>query len=122
MNTDTDHELSLGMKLFDLLIPRSLNYRSHEYMYQDLVRFYADEKCRGCGICAKVCLTEKIELVDGQPRWKKDVKCYACFACINYCPRRAIQVQSRFPIQSYTAVNDRYHHELVTYKEIAEQR
>ena len=117
-----DYELSAGMKLFDLLVPKSLNYKSHEYLYRNLVHFLADSECSGCGICAKVCINEKIVLVDKKPNWKEDVPCYACFACINYCPRKAIQVQSRFPIRSYTAVNDRYHHKSVTYKEIAEQR
>ena len=121
--TDTaDHELSFGMKLFDLLVPRSLNYKSHEYMYQDLVRFYADEKCKGCGTCQKVCLSGRIEITDKKPHWKREVKCYACFACINFCPQQAIQVESRFPIESYTSLHDRYYHKSVTYKDIAGQR
>jgi ferredoxin len=120
--TETDYELSFGMKVFDLLIPKNLNYESHRYMYQNLVRFYADEKCKGCGTCAQVCLSEKISMQEKRPSWKNDAKCYACFACINYCPSRAIQIQSRFPIRSHTDVNDRYHHRLVTFKEIAQQR
>ena len=117
-----DYELSPAMKLFDLFVPRSLNYKAHEYMYRNLVHFSVDSKCNGCGICAKVCLNEKIELMDKKPTWKEDVPCYACFACINYCPRQAIQVQSRFPIRSYSDGNDRYHHQSVTYKDIARQR
>jgi ferredoxin len=120
--TQTDYELSSGINLFDLLVPKSLNYKSHEFMYRKLVHFYSDEKCHGCGICEQVCVSGKIEMVDKKPRWKQDVDCYACLACINFCPRQAIQVQSRFPIQSYTTVNDRYHHKSVTYKDIAEQR
>lgn len=117
-----DYELSAGMKLFDLLVPKALNYKAHEYMYRNLVHFGADPKCNGCGICEKVCINEKIELMDQKPIWKDDVPCYACFACINYCPRKAIQVQSKFPIRSYSEVNDRYHHKSVTYKDIAGQR
>jgi ferredoxin len=117
-----DYELSAGMKWFDLLVPKSLNYKAHETMYRSLVHFSADSECNGCGICAKVCINEKIELMDKKPNWKEDVPCYACFACINYCPRKAIQVQSRFPIRSYSEVNDRYHHKSVTYKDIADQR
>ncbi|MBN1285181.1 MAG: flavodoxin family protein, partial [Anaerolineae bacterium] len=55
---DADFELSFGMKLFDLLVPKSLNYQSHRYMYQELVRFYADANCGGCGTCEKVCLSD----------------------------------------------------------------
>jgi ferredoxin len=121
-DTQTDYELSSGINLFDLLVSKSLNYKSHEYMYQKLVRFYSDESCHGCGICERVCTSGKIEMIDKKPRWKQDVKCYACFACINFCPQQAIQIQSRFPIQSYTTVNDRYHHKTITYKDIAGQR
>jgi hypothetical protein len=52
---------------------------------------------------------------------ENDVKRYACFACINYLSR-AIQIQSKCPIRSNTHVNDRYHHRLVTFKDIAQQR
>jgi ferredoxin len=121
-DTDADYRVSFGIKMFDLLVPKSLNYKSHDYMYQRLVCFYGDSKCTGCGICEKVCLNERIALVDQKPVWKQDVRCYACFACINFCPQQAIQVESRFPIQSSTDVNDRYHHPSVTYKDIAEQR
>jgi ferredoxin len=120
--SDEQYELSAGMKLFDLVIPKSLNYKSHEYMYQHLVRFYADTNCNGCGACEKVCLSQKITIVNDIPSWKKEIKCYACFACINYCPRKAIQVQSKFPVESNTVVNDRYHHKLISFKDIAGQR
>lgn len=120
--TEIDYELSFGMKVFDLLISKDLNYKSHRYMYQNLVHFYADEKCKGCGTCEQVCLSEKIRMGEKKPTWQNDVKCYACFACINYCPRKAIQIQSKFPIRSNTDVNDRYHHKSVTFKDIAEQR
>jgi NAD-dependent dihydropyrimidine dehydrogenase PreA subunit len=120
--TDASFQVSLGIRLFDLLVPKSLNCKSHDYMYQRLVRFYSDSKCTGCGVCEKVCSSGRIALGDNKPVWKRDVRCYACFACINFCPQQAIQVESRFPIKSNTDVNDRYHHPSVTYKDIAGQR
>jgi ferredoxin len=120
--TDTTLELSFGIKMFDLLVPKTLNYKAHDYMYQRLVRFYSDSACTGCGICERVCLSERIKLIEKKPVWKQDARCYACFACINFCPRRAIQVESRFPIRSRTSENDRYHHPSVTYEDIAKQR
>jgi ferredoxin len=121
-SSEVDYALSSGMNVFDAVVSKPLNYRLHVIMYRDLVRFYSDETCNGCGLCEKVCTNGKIALVDKRPVWKKDVKCYACFACINFCPRQAIQIESRFPIQSYTTVNGRYHHASVTYKDIARQR
>ncbi len=120
--TDVEYELSFGMKLFGLLVSKRMNYKLHRYMYQKLVNFYADEMCNGCGICEKVCLSKKTQMLVNKPVWKKDIDCYACFVCINYCPQEAHQIESKFPIQSNTDVNDRYHHKSVTYKDISQQR
>ncbi len=103
------------------LTTKTFHYRSHAYMYQKRIHFYADSKCNGCGVCEKVCLGDKIEMHNQKPDWQTERKCLGCFACINYCPQQAIQVESRFPITSYTKANGRYHHEAVTYQDIAEQ-
>jgi ferredoxin len=108
--------------IFDVLVPRSTNYRLHEYFYQTPVRFYAGVDCNACGICEQVCLNNRIELIDGKPVWLDGIKCYACFACINFCPKKAIQVEKSFLVDSHTAENPRYHHPKVTYREIATQR
>jgi ferredoxin len=122
-DTDADLELTRWVKAMNSLIPKSWNYESHRFMYQDLIRFYSDANCTGCGICEQVCLSNKIEMVDDRPVWQEAIKCYGCFACINYCPRQAIQIRSRPPFfESYTVVNARYHHRSITYRDIAEQR
>lgn len=68
--------------------------------------FYVNkEKCNGCGLCAKMCPSLTIELVDGKPNWNK--KCYQCLRCINYCPQAAIQYgkntekRGRYNIEMY---------------------
>lgn len=50
-NANADFGLSSGMKMSDVFIPKSLNYASHKYMFQKVVRFYSDDQCNGCGIC-----------------------------------------------------------------------
>lgn len=43
----------------------------------------------GCGICARVCPVDNIEMADGRPVWQN--RCENCLACVNWCPREAIQ-------------------------------
>lgn len=52
-------------------------------------KFYVTNACIGCGLCAKVCPLNNIEIIDGRPNWGK--KCIHCTACINRCPKRAIE-------------------------------
>ena len=115
-------KLPSWMNAFNGLISRSFNYKSHNFMYQKLIGFYSDSKCNGCTICEKVCLAGKIKLINKKPGWEKGAKCYACFACINFCPQQAIQIKSNFLIKSYTDVNGRYHHSAVSCGDIAAQR
>jgi ferredoxin len=51
--------------------------------------FRVDEKCNGCGICAKVCPVDNIKIVDKKPVWQN--RCESCLACVNWCPQEAIQ-------------------------------
>ncbi len=52
-------------------------------------KFYANDKCVGCGLCANVCNTGTIMIVDQKPVWGKD--CTQCLACLHSCPKQAIQ-------------------------------
>lgn len=51
-------------------------------------KFYANEHCTGCGICAKVCNCHNITVAQ-KPQWGSI--CTQCLACLHYCPTRAIQ-------------------------------
>jgi len=79
--------------------------------------YYADRNCSGCGICERVCPTNKIKMENGKPVWEEDTKCAYCFACLHYCPEQAIQIRRR-----KTASRGRYHHPTITVKDIAEQK
>lgn len=85
--------------------------------------FFNDDKCMGCGTCGRVCLSGKVKMnEEGKPVWQKGTPCYACFACINYCPMHAVQIKSMISLKSYTDSHDRYHHPEVTANDIAEQK
>ncbi len=53
-------------------------------------KFYADDKCIGCGTCAELCPISDISIKDGKPEWLHK-HCMQCCACINRCPVKAIQ-------------------------------
>ncbi|MBR0160289.1 MAG: EFR1 family ferrodoxin [Oscillospiraceae bacterium] len=51
--------------------------------------FTATDKCIGCGKCASVCPLGNITLQDRKPVWGGH--CTHCMACINQCPKEAIE-------------------------------
>lgn len=84
--------------------------------------FYADSKCTGCGICEKVCLSGKVKMISGRPVWQRDIKCYLCYACLNYCPAEAVQIYSKIWMKSHTAEKGRYPHPYATAGDISKQK
>ncbi|MDO5844276.1 MAG: EFR1 family ferrodoxin [Methanocorpusculum sp.] len=52
--------------------------------------FRVSDSCIGCGLCAKHCNSEAIEIRDKHPVWVKD-SCNLCLACLHRCPKSAIE-------------------------------
>jgi len=84
--------------------------------------FYTDNKCNGCGICQQICLARKIKMQGKRPVWQKKVFCYMCYACINFCPTKAIQINSIPAVKSFTPTSGRYSHPYAKVKDIAVQK
>ncbi len=89
--------------------PRALNFATgllYPFFAREARRhakkFYADDKCNGCGTCEEVCPTKNISGAGMRPVWGSN--CEACMACIHFCPRNAIQWGRK------TAAKGRYHH------------
>ncbi|HML02578.1 MAG TPA: EFR1 family ferrodoxin [Candidatus Bathyarchaeia archaeon] len=66
------------------------------------VSFHTDEKCDGCGICSRICPVNNIKMVESAPYWQHH--CERCFACLQWCPKEAIQ------FERISIGRKRYHH------------
>lgn len=82
-------------------------FRGIYHMMASTKKFYADDKCTGCGKCEANCPDSAINIQDGKPVWIKS-GCTMCTACINRCPERAIQYGKK------TASRNRYEHPVFT--------
>lgn len=65
-----------------------------EPLYNKKVRrtshFWVEDGCIGCGLCARKCPVQAIEMRTKKPVWVKD-KCVMCLGCLHRCPKFAIQ-------------------------------
>lgn len=48
-----------------------------------------EEKCIGCGLCVKDCLSKDIEVIDNKAKSKR-IRCIECGHCIAVCPQNVI--------------------------------
>ena len=76
--------------------------------------FWVDEKCNECGLCARVCPAGNITISGGKPSWNH--RCEQCLACIQWCPREAIQYGKK------TSRYERYHHPEIILKDVLKSR
>ncbi|MHC4714869.1 MAG: EFR1 family ferrodoxin, partial [Planctomycetota bacterium] len=58
-------------------------------------KFFYDQKCTSCGLCARVCPSQDIRYVNRKPEWQG--RCQACFACLYWCPTAAIHFKKVQP-------------------------
>ena len=57
---------------------------------RNTINFRVEGTCIGCGLCAKKCPVNAIEMHNKRPVWVKD-KCVMCLGCLHRCPKFAIQ-------------------------------
>ncbi|MGD9116652.1 MAG: EFR1 family ferrodoxin [Dehalococcoidia bacterium] len=76
-------------KAFIKLSNASPELATDELIHLNDTSYRADERCNGCGLCAKICPVNNIEMADDRPVWLHH--CENCLACYNWCPTKAIR-------------------------------
>ncbi len=117
-----------GSRIGDMILSSVLINRllSRMYLSRDK-NFYTNDSCDGCGICARLCPVDNIEMIDSRPCWLHH--CEQCFACLHWCPKEAIQYKIHAPFirpggpqANMTENRSRYHHPDVRLVDIVNQK
>ena len=53
-----------------------------------------EDGCVGCGLCARKCPVQAIEMRNGRPVWVRE-QCVMCLGCLQRCPKLALQYDRR---------------------------
>lgn len=85
VNQEKGHNLPDQMTAFQAKAAKATYDRIRRTKYFTLDA----DRCIGCGLCAKQCPVQAIEMQNSHPVWVKDT-CTLCLGCFHRCPAAAI--------------------------------
>ena len=88
MGVDGDHVNDNLGQFMEVVYPgfyKTLSKTSH---------LHVEDTCIGCGLCAKNCPVNAIEMVGGKPTWTKKT-CAMCLGCLHRCTKFSIQYDDK---------------------------
>ncbi len=71
-----------------IMILPSRVFHAYYQKHRSTRPFSVSDRCIGCGLCARICPTHSIAMLDEKPEWHGD--CLQCLGCLNRCPTAAI--------------------------------
>ena len=107
-----DIEMEYVEKQLDFIIPLiknkteiplnpRLNFKINKSSYEDTYALESQtehlhvlDNCISCGLCARDCPINAIEMIDGKPVWSVD-NCVICLRCLHRCPTFSIQYDDK---------------------------
>jgi ferredoxin len=78
------------VKEFRSVIGKLIYRMWKDYYKKKDKNFNVNDSCIGCNMCEKVCPVDNIIMENNKPKWYG--KCTDCMACINICPKEAINI------------------------------
>ena len=95
--------------------PRNALFEKESRVFSGLharhaAKFTVNDRCVGCGTCAKLCPRGNIRLEEGRPVFGGN--CIGCLSCLQYCPQAAINMGK------ITEKRERYPHPEVSAAEL----
>jgi ferredoxin len=100
-------------KVAGIELLQEIAYRLLIKLVPEMDKYYSvSDDCIKCGICKKVCPVGNVDLdTTGRPYFKHH--CEQCVACIQFCPKKAINYKNK------TQSRGRYTHPAIKYTDLA---